>query len=278
MENFHTELNTSLILFSGIRVPMCKETTIKNKFLSAIYDFYVIITDIIVLLNLITMLVGMLLPHRSSFERCLCAFGVMTCSSSSFKVIYCSIFRQDFSRIFKLWDNHFDNDPFVHELKNQVVKQKLFIKKISFLIFLMITPTAFLWGLLPYLPFVEESHGSKFTVIPAWFPFDITVSPNFELAVLFQSLGAVYVTSKNAIFDTIFYNLISRQTTQIKHLRVGLKKILSVVNVNTSGEINTYSYHDVPTRNPNDFSDLQGRLQIWIKHHQHTIRYLNCVY
>ncbi|KAK1133284.1 hypothetical protein K0M31_011100 [Melipona bicolor] len=96
------------------------------------------------------------------------------------------------------------------------------------------------------LRFVSMKYTDNTMVYRGYFPYNITYSPNYELTMIGQSLGAVYGGSTYAAVDTFVAMLVLHACGQLSNLKDDLRNI--------------HSY---------DKNDLQARLKKIVEKHNY---------
>ena len=99
------------------------------------------------------------------------------------------------------------------------------------------------------IPFLTESVQKKKFPFPAWYPYDSTVSPWYELTYLYQALGIWYIAMSDVNINTLFFALLTYIVVQCDLLCDNCKNV-------TNGH----------------FSSTQNIISC-IKHHKKIVRY-----
>ena len=96
------------------------------------------------------------------------------------------------------------------------------------------------------LRFVSMKYTDNIMVYRGYFPYNITYSPNYELTMIGQTLGAIYGGTTNAAVDTFVAMLVLHACGQLSNLKDDLRNI--------------HSY---------DKKDLQARLKKIVEKHNY---------
>ncbi|KAJ3663335.1 hypothetical protein Zmor_007626 [Zophobas morio] len=106
--------------------------------------------------------------------------------------------------------------------------------------------TVVIWGILPLLTTSVESKQLPFT---AWYPYDSTISPMYELTYLYQVLGMWYIAVSNVNIGTLFYALLTYVVVQCDILSDNFKNLV------------------------NGYSSVNRRIISCIRHHREILRF-----
>ncbi|KAJ3663334.1 hypothetical protein Zmor_007625 [Zophobas morio] len=99
-----------------------------------------------------------------------------------------------------------------NEKQLELVNSILNFWKIVYGWFLFIVAlTVIIWGIIPLL---ANSTGVKQLPFSAWYPYDSTVSPFYELTYLYQVVGMWYISMSNVNIGTLFYALLTYVVVQ----------------------------------------------------------------
>lgn len=85
--------------------------------------------------------------------------------------------------------------------QKQLIEPNLKFWKLIYNIYWIMSGGAiFLWATFPILDKSVKDHRLPFM---AWYPFDTTVSPNYEIAYVYQIIGVIFVASSTLGVDTL---------------------------------------------------------------------------
>lgn len=76
------------------------------------------------------------------------------------------------------------------------------------------------WAIPPFLP-----ESGKYTLCPAWFPFEYHHGPGFYVALFYQICGMSWSAWAYMALDTMTIGLYFHATAQVKRLGHNLKKV-----------------------------------------------------
>ncbi|KAJ3663332.1 hypothetical protein Zmor_007623 [Zophobas morio] len=94
-----------------------------------------------------------------------------------------------------------------NEKQMELVNSTLNFWKMVYGYFLFtITLSSITWSILPFLTKSVEKRQLPY---PAWYPYNNTISPLYELTFLYQVLGMWYIILSNVNIDTFFYALLT---------------------------------------------------------------------
>lgn len=223
--------NFCLNIFAGLCLPPDIVRLKWPKF----YLAYMILTDLLSILNLITIGVNLLSPDVPLAKRCYSGFTALATAMSVAKLLACYMYKNRLRDHFELWDDLVEKNA-DDELKEALLKNQKQIEKLSIGLFVFMVSPMIPWGSLPLfikiisfsIPTLEDSYYS-FIAVPATFPFDPLKSPAFEFVTIFQGVAAVAVNAKLMAYDCLIYGLISSQIVQFKCLRKRFKNIVRLI-------------------------------------------------
>lgn len=142
-------------------------------------------------------------------------FLLLTHASYLLKIISINAHRQ---KIFGLLDS-IDEDIFkprnVRQLRN-ALKEVRVLNAIGKSLVGMVILTVVLWSIFPLLE--NDENNKKVLPLRAWFPFDVTQSPQFELVYVYQILTVVVHGCANATADMIMAGFIAQVNIQLNML------------------------------------------------------------
>lgn len=104
-----------------------------------------------------------------------------------------------------------------------------------------------------FLRYISVKYNENKLLFRAYFPYDITVSPNYELTLLGQLVGTLYAATSYTAVDTFVAMLILHVCGQLS----GIKNELS--------RLPTY-----------DKKDLETRLKEIVQRHEYINRFVKC--
>lgn len=263
-------LNTNICLniFAGLCLP---SDVVRLKW-PKLYSAYMIFTDILAILNLITIGVNLISPDVLLAKRCYSGFTALATALSVTKLVTCYIYKDRFRDHFKLWD-HLVGNSADDQLKEALLKNKKKMDRLSIgLVVFMVSPMI-PWGSLPLfikilsfcIPALKGSYYS-FIAVPAKFPFDPLKSPAFEFVTIFQGVAAVAVNAKLMAFDCLVYGLISSQIVQFKCLRKRFKNIMRLTPMKQKGKDNVFMKCNIL------WVEKKLLLDEWVQDHNNLIK------
>lgn len=219
--------NFYLFIFSGLHLP---KNTVKLKW-PKLYFAFAILTDVVLVANVITLCVNFLAPGIPLGPRCYSGFTTFATSLSITKLIACHFYTDKFGKYFKLWDELVGREADL-DLKEALVKNQKGVKKVAIILFVFMVGPMIPWCALPLIikilsyliPALSDSY--KFVAIPAQFPFDPLSSPGLEFVSIFQAWAALSVNAKLMAFDCMIYAIISSYIVQLRCLKERFKNII----------------------------------------------------
>lgn len=226
----HLHVNLCLYVFAGL----CPPTGTVSLKWPICYRVYMVITDILTILNFITIGANLVAFGVPLTKRCYSGFTCLASAQAIIKLIVCYVHRNRFGDYFKHLNNLIDVDG-DNDLKEAMVKNKKHVGRLSICLFIFMVSPMIPWGTLPlfikissnFIPSLEDSY--QFIAVPAQFPFNPMVSPAYELVTIFQGVAAVALNAKLIAFDCLLYGLISSQIVYCSYLKNCYEKLIHFI-------------------------------------------------
>ncbi|KAJ3663331.1 hypothetical protein Zmor_007622 [Zophobas morio] len=170
------------------------------------------------------------------------ATTIFTMSEEMLVVVKIYFFVQNIGTVKKLLTS-LNQDSFQpkNEKQLELVNSTVNFWKIIYGCFLFnVGLTSIVWSSIPFL---TESVQKKKFPFPAWYPYDSTVSPWYELTYLYQALGIWYIAMSDVNINTLFFALLTYIVVQCDLLCDNCKNVTNGHFSSTQNIISCIKHH-----------------------------------